>query len=80
MLIGEAVKLRILNLCKQRDISVNRLCTMSGVTQSTLNNLIGGRNNSVTITTIKKRCDGLDMTIVEFFDSEEFRGLEQELK
>lgn len=80
MLIGEAVKLRILNLCKQRDISVNRLCTMSGVTQSTLNNLVSGRNNSLTISTIKKLCDGLGITIVEFFDSEEFRGLEQELR
>ena len=53
---------------------------MSGVTQSTLNNLVSGRNNSVTITTLKKLCDGLDISIVEFFDSEEFRGLEQELK
>lgn len=80
MTIGEAAKIRILNLCKERNISVNRLCTMSGVTQSTLNNLVSGRNNSVTITTLKKLCDGLDISIVEFFDSEEFRGLEQELK
>lgn len=80
MLIGEATKFRILSLCKQRNISVNRLCTISGITQSTLNNLVSGRNNSVTISTIKKLCDGLDISIVEFFDSEEFRGLEQELK
>jgi len=80
MMIGEAVKLRILNICRQRDISVNRLCIMSGVTQSTLNNLVSGRNNSLTIATIKKLCDGLGMTVVEFFDSEEFRGLEQELR
>ena len=80
MMIGEAVKLRILNICRQRDISVNKLCTISGVTQSTLNNLVSGRNNSLTISTIKKLCDGLGMTIVEFFDSEEFRGLEQELR
>lgn len=80
MTIGEAAKLRILNLCKQRDISVNRLCTMSGVTQSTLNNLISGRNNSVTLATIKKLCDGLDISVIEFFESEEFRDLEQELR
>ena len=80
MMIGEAVKLRILNICRQRDISVNKLCTISGVTQSMLNNLVSGRNNSLTISTIKKLCDGLGMTIVEFFDSEEFRGLEQELR
>ena len=80
MTIGEAVKQRILNLCRDRGISVNKLCTMSGVTQSTLNNLISGRNNSMTVATVKKLCDGLDISIVEFFDSDEFRELEQELR
>lgn len=80
MMIGEAVKQRILNLCRDRGISVNKLCTMSGVTQSTLNNLISGRNNSMTVATVKKLCDGLDISIVEFFDSDEFRELEQELR
>ena len=42
-------------------ISVNRLATISGVTQSTLNNIVGGRNHSVTVSTIKKLCDGLDI-------------------
>ena len=80
MNIGEAVKERILELCQKYDISVNKLCTMSGVTQSTINNIISGRNNSTTISTIKKLCDGLDITIEEFFASELFRDLEQELK
>lgn len=80
MNVGEAVKERILELCRERDISINKLCTMSGVTQSTVNNIVSGRNKSVTISTIKKLCDGLDMPIEEFFRSDLFRGLEQEIK
>ena len=56
MNVGEAVKERILELCRERDISINKLCTMSGVTQSTVNNIVSGRNKSVTISTIKKLC------------------------
>ena len=80
MNVGEAVKERILELCRERNISINKLCTMSGVTQSTVNNIVSGRNKSVTISTIKKLCDGLEMPIVEFFHSELFCGLEQEIK
>lgn len=80
MLIGEAVKLRILELCAQRELSINKLCTISGITQSTVNNIVSGRNNSVTVSTIKKLCDGLDITMQDFFDSELFNGLEQELQ
>ena len=54
MTIGEAVRERILELCRERGITVNRLCTLSGVTQSTVNNIVSGRNRSVTISTIKK--------------------------
>lgn len=80
MNIGEAVKLRIIDLCKKNGISVNKLATESGITQSTLSNIISGRNNSTTISTIKKICDGLAITIQEFFDSELFDNLEQEIK
>lgn len=78
--IGEAVKERILELCRERSISINKLSSMSGVTQSTVNNIVSGRNNSATISTIKKLCDGLGITIEEFFDSELFHNLEQEIK
>lgn len=78
--IGEAVKERILELCREHEISVNKLSSMSGVTQSTVNNIVSGRNNSATVSTIKKLCDGLGITIEEFFRSELFQGLEQELK
>ncbi len=80
MNIGEAVKERILQLCVERNITINKLGTMSGVTQSTINNIVSGRNNSTTIATIKKLCDGLDITILEFFSSDVFNNLEQEIK
>ena len=80
MNIGEAVRERILELCRERDISINRLSSMSGVTQSTVNNIVSGRNRSTTISTIKKLCDGLDITIEEFFHSDLFRELEQEIQ
>lgn len=75
-----AVRARILELCAQRDLSVNRLATISGVTQSTLNNIISGRNHSVTVSTVKKLCDGLDISLREFFDSPSFDELEQEVR
>ena len=77
---GTAVRVRILDLCAQRQITVNRLATISGVTQSTLNNIVSGRNNSVTVSTIKKLCDGLDISLREFFDVPAFDDLEQEIK
>lgn len=80
MNIGDAVKFRILDLCKQNDITVNKLSTISGITQSTLNNIVGGRNKSVTVSTLKKICDGLDISIEDFFCNELFRDLEQEIK
>lgn len=78
--IGEAVKERILELCREKNLSVNKLSNMSGVTQSTVNNIVSGRNHSATISTIKKLCDGMGITIEEFFNSELFRSLEQEIK
>ena len=80
MTVGEAVRQRIIQLCQERDISINKLSSISGVTQSTVNNIVSGRNNSATVSTIKKLCDGLGITIDEFFHSELFAGLEQEIK
>ena len=80
MNIGEAVRTRIVELCRQRDISINKLCSISGVTQSTVNNIVSGRNNSATISTIKKLCDGLGITIQEVFASNLFADLEQEIE
>ncbi|MBR7096039.1 MAG: helix-turn-helix transcriptional regulator [Clostridia bacterium] len=80
MTIGEAIRQRIIELCQEHDISINKLCGISGVTQSTVNNIVSGRNNSTTVSTIKKLCDGLGITINEFFNSKLFVGLEQEIK
>ncbi len=80
MTVGVAVRERILQLCNERDLSINRLCAMSGVTQSTVNNIISGRNNSATVSTIKKLCDGLEIRLEDFFASDLFRSLEQEIR
>ncbi len=80
MTIGDACRIRILELCNQRNITVNKLAITSGITQSTLNNIVSGRNNSTTVSTVKKLCDGLDISIIEFFDCEIFQNLEQEIK
>lgn len=80
MNIGKAVKERILDLCSERNITINKLGTISGVTQSTINNIISGRNYSTTIATIKKLCDRFDISMIEFFSSDVFDHLEQELK
>lgn len=78
--VGTAVRLRILKLCDENGITVNKLSTISGITQSTLNNIISGRNNSTTISTVKKICDGLDISLIDFFSDELFENLEQEVK
>lgn len=80
MKIGEAIRLRIIDLCKINNITLNKLSTISGITQSTVNNITGGRNNSATISTIKKICDGLEISIKDFFNSPIFDDLEQEIK
>lgn len=80
MNIGEATRLRIKELCEKRNITLNKLSTICGLTQSTLNNIVSGRNNSATISTIKKICDGLEITIQDFFQSDFFENLEQEIK
>ena len=80
MTIGQACKARILELCDERNITVNKLAITSGVTQSTLNNIVSGRNNSVTVSTLKKLCDGLEISILDFFSVKIFAELEQEIR
>ena len=80
MRIGEAVRLRILQLCKENNITVNKLSIICGITQSTLNNIISGRNSTTTVSTVKKICDGLEISIQDFFNSELFANLEQEVR
>ena len=80
MRVNEAVKQRIFELCKENHITLNKLSTICGITQCTLNNIVSGRNATTTISTIQKICDGLEITIVDFFSSPLFDNLEQEIK
>lgn len=75
----EALRLRILELCEERDLTLNGLSSVCGITQSTLNNVISGRNNSMTVSTVQKICDGLEIDLPTFFDSDLFRNIEQEI-
>lgn len=76
MTVSEAVAERIIDLCDERDITINKLCTMSAVTQSTVNDIINKRSKNPGIATIKKICDGLSITISDFFDSDIFKHLD----
>lgn len=80
MSVKDVVAERIRQLCAQRGIKVNELANISGVTPSTVYSLLDQRRRDVSIITIKKLCDGLGLTLGEFFSTPEFDRLEQELK
>ena len=80
MTIAEAVVKRIYELVDERQLTINKISTISGITQSTMSDIVNGVTSNVKIATIKKLCDGLDISIREFFDSPLFDDLEQELK
>ncbi|MPM02091.1 hypothetical protein SDC9_48336 [bioreactor metagenome] len=80
MTLENAIKKRIMDLCKGNGITLNKLGTICGITQSTLSNIMNGGSKNPTIATIKKICDGLNVTLGEFFNSPEFNTLEQEIK
>ena len=75
-----AVKNRILFLCGQHEISINQLATLCALPPSSIKNIIYGKSQNPKLLTIKMICDGLDMTLAEFFDTPEFNALEQEIK
>lgn len=76
----EAVAKRILALCDERNIAINALATLSGVPPSTIYSMLNEKSQNPGIVSLKKLCDGLDISLREFFDSELFDNLEQELK
>ena len=80
MRIGEAVRKRIIALCEENKITVNMLATISGVPQSTLNNIVSERNRGTTVSTLQKLCDGLYISISDFFNDELFKNIEQEIR
>ena len=76
----DAVKNRILILCEERNISINKLATMCGLPPSSIKNILYGKSRNPKLLTIKMICDGLDITLGEFFATEEFDALEQEIQ
>ena len=80
MTARNAVRQRIINLCAARNITLNKLGIICGITQSTLNNIINTGSNNPTISTIAKISDGLKISIRDFFDDDLFNETEQEVK
>ena len=80
MRIKEAVVKRVQDLCRQRGIKYNELATLSGVTPSTVYSMMDSSRNDVSVVTIKKLCDGLDLSIPDFFSDSLFETLEQEIQ
>ncbi len=79
MNISEVTANRIIQLCEEHHITVNKLCTISGITQSTVNGIVNHKVKNIGIVTIKKLCDGLKISITDFFDTPEFKSLDQEI-
>lgn len=80
MNISQAVIKRIEGLCRELNLTINALSNISGVTQSTVNDIVSGTTYNAGIATIKKLCDGLGISVRDFFDSDLFSNLEQEIK
>ena len=76
----EAVAQRILELCRERNIAVNALANISGVSPSTIYSMLNQKSQNPGVVSIKKICDGLEITVREFFDSSLFDETEQEIK
>ncbi len=70
-MIGE----RITNLCKENNLSINRLAAICGLRQSTVSNILNGNSKNPTISSIKKICDGLEISLADFFDDPVFNPI-----
>ncbi|WP_085833292.1 helix-turn-helix domain-containing protein [Clostridium merdae] len=80
MTTTEAIRNRILQLSEEKNISINKLANISALPPSSLKNILYGKSQNPKILTIKMLCDGLNITLGEFFSAKEFDNLEQELK
>jgi transcriptional regulator with XRE-family HTH domain len=78
--VKDIVVKRFKELCEERNIKINELANLSGVTPSTAYSMMNEARRDISIITIKKLCDGLDITLGEFFSTEDFDNLEQEMK
>ena len=75
----EAIAKRIIELCEQRNMAINALANVSGVSPSTVYSMLNEKSQNPGVVSIKKLCDGLEITLREFFDSPIFENLEQEI-
>ena len=75
-----AVRDRILRLCAERNITINKLATLSALPPSSVKNILYGKSKDPKLLTLKRICDGLDITLGEFFSTDEFDALEPEIK
>jgi DNA-binding Xre family transcriptional regulator len=80
MNVKDVVANRFVELCNERNIKINELANISGVTPSTAYSMLDKNRRDISISTIKKFCDGLEITLGEFFSTPEFDNLEQEIK
>lgn len=80
MSVKDTVANRFQQLCAQRNIKPNELANLSGVTPSTVYSMLDIRRRDISILTIKKLCDGLNISLGEFFSTPEFDALEQEIQ
>ena len=80
MTVKDAVVFRFQQICSQRGIKTNELANLSGVTPSTVYSMMDATRRDLSIITIKRLCDGLDITLGEFFSTPEFDALEQEIR
>ena len=80
MTVKDAVTRRFQELCRSREIRFNELAVRAGVTPSTVYSMLDPRRREISITTIKKLCDGLDISLAEFFTAKVFDELEQEIR
>lgn len=74
------VRTRVLRLCEERKITINHLATVSALPPSSVKNILYGKSHNPKLLTIKMICDGLGMTLGEFFSTPEFDELEQEIR
>ncbi len=79
MKISEAVKQRIIDLCNTKNLSINKLAIMSGLTQSTLQTIMIGRSHNPKLLTIVRICDSLEISLEEFFKDKLFNDIDTEL-
>lgn len=75
-----AIKNRLLRLCEEKHMSIHKLAMESAVPPSTVKNILYGKSINPGVVTIKMLCDGLGISLTEFFDTPEFRTLEQEVR